>query len=436
MMKKILLILALAFLFPISAFAGSQTFNATGANQTFIVPEGVTSLSLALWGASGGDVQEVGAHGGPGGYTTGALSVVGGQHLSIIVGKKGNSLLPGRPLSYGGYPDGGNGWICGGGGGRSAVYFDSTELMDAGAGGGACSSFLPLNGGYGGGITGGVGIAGGTQTSGGQGEANGAHLLGARYREGTTGASGGGGGWYGGSSNNHSGGGGGSGHCGGPRVSGCTTAQSSGSISGTGEGVIRITWTTPPPVNHAIPTALPIPRTYTVAQTVRLSALNSSYINYTINGTVPTCAVGTVYTTPISVATTKTIKAIACYPTGSSAVATFAYIINLPDTTLPTVFITAPANASTVSGTAVSINANATDNIRVVGVQFKLDGVNLGAEDLVAPYTTNWNTITATNGAHQLTAIARDVAGNRKTSTVINVTVNNALATLHASPLP
>jgi len=41
------------------------------------------------------------------------------------------------------------------------------------------------------------------------------------------------------------------------------------------------------------------------------------------------------------------------------------------DTTPPTVSITAPANGATVAGT-VTVGANATDNVGVVGVQFKL----------------------------------------------------------------
>src|SRR5206468_204871 len=47
------------------------------------------------------------------------------------------------------------------------------------------------------------------------------------------------------------------------------------------------------------------------------------------------------------------------------------------DTTAPTVAITSPANGSTVSGT-VTVSANALDNVSVAGVQFKLDGANLG----------------------------------------------------------
>ena len=73
-----------------------------------------------------------------------------------------------------------------------------------------------------------------------------------------------------------------------------------------------------------------------------------------------------------------------------------------PDPTPPTVSITAPA-AGNVSGT-INVTANASDNVGVVGVQFLLDGVNLGAEDLASPYSVSWNTTTATNGTHTLTA--------------------------------
>jgi glucose/arabinose dehydrogenase/PKD repeat protein/chitodextrinase len=95
-----------------------------------------------------------------------------------------------------------------------------------------------------------------------------------------------------------------------------------------------------------------------------------------------------------------------------------------PDTTAPTVSISAPAQGATVSGT-IAVNATASDNVSVAGVQFKLDGANLGAEGTVSPYSANWNTTITTNGTHTLTAIARDASGNTATSTAVNVTVSN-----------
>jgi hypothetical protein len=95
----------------------------------------------------------------------------------------------------------------------------------------------------------------------------------------------------------------------------------------------------------------------------------------------------------------------------------------------PTVAITAPAGGATVAGT-ISVNASASDNVAVVGVQFRIDGANLGAEDTVAPYSVSWNTTTASNGSHSVTAIARDAAGNTTTSAAVTVTVDNAPPTV------
>lgn len=97
------------------------------------------------------------------------------------------------------------------------------------------------------------------------------------------------------------------------------------------------------------------------------------------------------------------------------------------DTTPPTVSVATPGNGATVGGT-ITVTANASDNVGVAGVQFKLDGVNLGSEDTSAPYSTSWNTTTSTNAAHTLTAVARDSAGNSATSTAVSVTVNNNAA--------
>lgn len=95
------------------------------------------------------------------------------------------------------------------------------------------------------------------------------------------------------------------------------------------------------------------------------------------------------------------------------------------DTTAPSVSITAPSNNSTVKNT-VTVSASASDNVGVVGVQFKLDGNNLGSEDKTSSYSISWDSKSSSNGQHTLTAVARDAAGNTKTSSNIKVTVNNA----------
>jgi hypothetical protein len=99
-----------------------------------------------------------------------------------------------------------------------------------------------------------------------------------------------------------------------------------------------------------------------------------------------------------------------------------------PDSTLPSVSVTTPLSGATVAGTAVTVAASASDNVGVAGVQFKLDGANLGIEDTSAPYTFAWNTTAVSNGTHALTAVARDAAGNTRTSSSVSVTVSNGIA--------
>ena len=100
------------------------------------------------------------------------------------------------------------------------------------------------------------------------------------------------------------------------------------------------------------------------------------------------------------------------------------------DTISPTVSLTAPASGATASGTAVTISATAADNIAVAGVAFRVDGIMIGIEDTVSPYSVSWNTTGVTNGTHSVTATARDVAGNRATSTRSVVTSNSVTDTI------
>src|SRR5439155_19873679 len=62
------------------------------------------------------------------------------------------------------------------------------------------------------------------------------------------------------------------------------------------------------------------------------------------------------------------------------------------------------------------------------GVQFRLVGVNLGAEDTSAPFSLAWNSTLASNGTHSLSAVARDAAGNSAPSAGVTVMVANDLA--------
>ncbi len=98
---------------------------------------------------------------------------------------------------------------------------------------------------------------------------------------------------------------------------------------------------------------------------------------------------------------------------------------NAPPPPAPVVSVTSPT-AGTVLG-SVTLTANATSTVGIASVQFQLDGANLGTPLTGAGpnYSTPWNTITATNGSHTLTAIATDTIGQKTTSTGVVVTVSN-----------
>lgn len=149
----------------------NATFSHTGADQTYVVPPGITAIHVKLWGAGGG------REGGSGAFVSGNLAVTPGETLTIIVGG-GGVLGPNSGLSASAYGGGGRAvgdtffGPPGAGGGRSAIRRGSTELVTAGAGGGGYGFGANLGGG--GGLTAGVdpplfGSTGraGTQTAGG-----------------------------------------------------------------------------------------------------------------------------------------------------------------------------------------------------------------------------------------------------------------------------
>lgn len=94
-----------------------------------------------------------------------------------------------------------------------------------------------------------------------------------------------------------------------------------------------------------------------------------------------------------------------------------------PDTTIPALNVTAPANGATIAGT-VDITATASDNVGVVKVEFYLDGMLLGT-DTSTPYAFTWATGSVPDGSHRVMAKAVDAAGNVGTDDDTTVTVAN-----------
>jgi poly(hydroxyalkanoate) depolymerase family esterase len=97
------------------------------------------------------------------------------------------------------------------------------------------------------------------------------------------------------------------------------------------------------------------------------------------------------------------------------------------DITPPTVNVTAPATAATVSGT-VDVTASASDAAGVKKVEFYVDG-SLADTDTVAPYVFTWNTAGVANGGHSLMAKAYDAANNVSTDNDTSVSVSNTSGT-------
>jgi hypothetical protein len=92
----------------------------------------------------------------------------------------------------------------------------------------------------------------------------------------------------------------------------------------------------------------------------------------------------------------------------------------------PVVALTAPVAGRTVAG-AISLTAAAADNAAMAGVQFKVDGVPVGAERTGTPYSVIWDTTRVVDGPHVIIAIGRDGAGNLAVSEPMTVVVKNVL---------
>ncbi len=147
-----------------------STFNTQGT-ANYVVPTGITSITVKMWGGGGGGgaggTNTVGGAGGGAGYITETISVTSGETLTVYVGGAG---------AGGTYNQSGGG---GGGGGYSSLYRSATALAIAagggGGGGGRDGTSSTQTGGAGGaggdttGVAGSNGAGGGTTTGGGGG---------------------------------------------------------------------------------------------------------------------------------------------------------------------------------------------------------------------------------------------------------------------------
>jgi hypothetical protein len=173
------------------ALKQSRTFNYTGGKQSFVVPAGVTRITVVARGAHGVGCPRTGR----GARVYAELPVTPKERLDIYVGGSG------KGTGLGGFNGGGSSDI-GVGGGASDVRVSPGGLRDrilvAGGGGGASETYYGCaygvdwgTGGGGGGLTGESGIEGGPyyDLTGGQGGSGGTQTQGGAGGDGGTASS-------------------------------------------------------------------------------------------------------------------------------------------------------------------------------------------------------------------------------------------------------
>ncbi len=68
------------------------------------------------------------------------------------------------------------------------------------------------------------------------------------------------------------------------------------------------------------------------------------------------------------------------------------------------------------------------------GVQFMLDGLNIGTQATTSPYSIVWDTTSVADGNHTFLAVAQDTTGNYSTSSPLTITVRNHTVTPTTTP--
>jgi|688.fasta_scaffold00363_19 hypothetical protein len=383
----------------------SQTFNFTGSTQTFVVPSGVSSLTIETWGAQGGANWVSNTNFG--GYNKGTFTVTPSQTLQINAG--------GQPTTTaGGFNGGGSGDAAGKGGGgatdvRVSPYGLNDRIIVSGGGGGAGFwTATHVVGGVGGGANGGDGyrapdyatnpggLGATTTTPGLHGTCGSFSIItmaGSFGLGGNSGSScgcegyGGGGGWFGGAaSGNCRGGGGGSGYV---LPSATATSFSNGVTVGHGKVII----------------------TYSAGAVTFTSSLASGLAN------------GSQF--PLGL-TAQTFTILA----SNSQTAACSFSVNVLDVTSPT--IVCPSSAAVCSSSAIALSnlapINVADNCSSLpGVTYSLSGATSGSNTGSA--NTNYN-LGVTNVLYRAT----DAAGNSGTcSFIVTVNANPTISAVSSS---
>jgi hypothetical protein len=165
-------------------------------------------------------------------------------------------------------------------------------------------------------------------------------------------------------------------------------------------------------------TISPVAGTYGSTQSITLSANETATIYYTIDGTTPTSS-STVYSTPISVSVTTTVKYFAVDTVGNSSAvqsATYTIVANAAPTLSSTYSTT-----SVTSADVISIPFTLSDDTdTILSVACVTDGTT---RTINFPTGSNtWNVGTLSPGSHTLTLQATDSGSLTSNTLTFNIT--------------
>ncbi len=451
----------------------SQTFNHTGAVQTWVVPAGVTSINIQAFGGQGNANAAGTAVGGLGGSASGTLAVTPGETLNIYVGGGGATGVTG------GFNGGGNGGTTGtcltapggGGGGASDIRQGGTALSNrvivAGGGGGSAGNRVTncargAGGGGGGGYFGGgggsgyPGVAGvvpggGTQAAGGAGGVTGTTFGATNGTAGAAGVggaggnevtsaqagslavaftSGAGGGATGGAgaqsgANNFTGQGG----AGGSSYIGGVTGGSTSPGVRSGNGAITISYTLP--VTPVICTGTPTSFTITVNPTPNAVAAPASQTICSGATIAPITITGAVSGTTFNWTRNNTATVTGIAASGSGNIA--GSLTNTTNAPVVVSFtITPVANGCTGTSITANVTVNPTAVVNTVANQTYCNGASVPATIFSSPTTGgtiayNWTNNTtsiglAASGTGNLPAFTATNSGTAPVTATITVT--------------
>ena len=192
----------------------------------------------------------------------------------------------------------------------------------------------------------------------------------------------------------------------------------------------RIQGDTTPPTT----TASPVGGTYNIAQSVTLTCNDGTgsgcdKIYYTTNGQIPTTS-SSVYSAPIIISATKTLKFFAKDKAGNSeAVKTQIYTIN---TNLPSGTITINSGAAFSNSASVTLTLSCSDPQGCAQMKFSNDNVTYSTAQTYA--TTKTWTLTTGDGTKTVYVEFKDGAGNWSLPFSDTILLDATAPTTTASP--